>query len=86
MRRHVLPVLAAVVRDVNQAIVGAGPDQVGVFRGRSNRIDHAAMFAIRGIGLDKRPESRGNAGIFAREVGTDDLPTIAAIAGFKKDV
>ena len=50
---------------MDQAIVGTGPDQVRVDRRRSNRIDHAAMLALRRISLDKRPKRRGDTGIFA---------------------
>src|SRR5450759_5727970 len=75
LRRNVLPVLAAVVRYVNQPVVGASPDQVCVFRRRSNRIDHAAMLALRRIGLDKRPQSFRLSLIFTSQVGADDLPT-----------
>src|SRR4030088_181791 len=44
------------------------------------------MLALRRIGLDKRPERRGNSRIFTGKVGTDDLPTVAAIASGKKDI
>src|SRR5712671_1011629 len=44
------------------------------------------MLALRRISLDKRTKCRGNAGIFARQVGTDDLPTVATIAGGKQDI
>ena len=85
-RRHVLPVLATVARHVNQAIVGTGPDQVCVFRRRSNRIDHAAMLAFQRISLDKRPQSRWRTRIFARQVGADNLPTVATVAGCEQDI
>src|SRR6266852_648263 len=38
------------------------------------------MLALRRIDLDKRPESRRRGGIFASQVGADDLPTVAAVA------
>ncbi len=85
-RRNVLPVLAAIASYLDHAIVGSGPDQVGIFRRRSQRIDHAAMLALGGIGLDKWTESCGNARIFASEVRADDLPTVAAVARGKKHV
>src|SRR5258708_32386538 len=44
------------------------------------------MLALRGIGLDKRPECRRNSGIFTGEVGTDDLPTVTTIARCKNDI
>src|SRR6266446_2789520 len=44
------------------------------------------MLALRRIGLDKRPESRRNAGIFASQVGADDLPTVATVARCENDI
>jgi hypothetical protein len=79
-RRDVLPVLAAIARDLDQAIVGSGPDQVGVFGRWRDGIDHAAMLAFGGIVGDERAEGRGNSGIFTSQVGADDLPTVAAVA------
>ena len=85
-RRHVLPVLSAIACHLNHAIVGSSPNQFGIFRRRSNRIDHTAMLALRRIVLNKRPKCCGNAGIFAREIGADDLPTAAAVTSREQDI
>ena len=42
-RGHVVPGLAAVTRDMNQAVVGADPDRALVEIRRRNGIDHAAL-------------------------------------------
>src|SRR6266704_6420940 len=44
------------------------------------------MLALRRIGLDKRPESRRNDGIFASQVGADDLPTVTTVARGEHDI
>jgi hypothetical protein len=48
-RRDVLPVFSAIARNVNFAIVGAGPDGLGLLERRRHRIDRAAMLALFGI-------------------------------------
>ena len=46
-------VLAAVTGHLNHTVVGAGPDQVLIFRGWGNRIDHSTMLSLCGIVFDK---------------------------------
>src|SRR5580700_10368420 len=55
-RSYVLPVLAAVARYLNHAIVGSGPDQIRIFGRWRNRIDYAAMFALGRIVRNKRAQ------------------------------
>ncbi len=74
-------VLAAVARDVDQAVVGAGPDGVHVFgRGRdgeNGRVDFGAVLIL----------GDGAAGIAQRfrigagQIGADHLPGLALIGG-----
>src|SRR5439155_10554154 len=71
---------------MNQAIVGTRPDQVHVLGRGRERIDHATMLALGGIKLDEYTQIRRHARILARRIGTDDLPTIAAISGFEQHV
>src|SRR5664279_37205 len=75
-RRYIFPVFACVPRDLNNAIVGSGPDQLRVFWRWSDGIDDAAMLALRGIVVDERAKRSWNTRIFASEVRTDDLPTV----------
>src|ERR1035438_5737323 len=44
------------------------------------------MLAFGRIVCDKRPERRGNSGIFASQIWADDLPAVASIASRKQDV
>ena len=51
-RRNFAPVLAAVAREPDEAVVGAGPDDVGVERRGREGINYAAMFALRWVVRD----------------------------------
>ena len=79
-RRHVLPVRALVARAPDLAVIGADPQVVvGAARGR-NGVDHAAarshLQVQRGGGCVQRLR---RAGVFAREVGADDVPVLTAV-------
>ncbi len=81
-RSDVLPVFAGVCGDVDKAIVGADPDDVLLSRRGRDRVNDAAVFALRGIvGNKLLSEVRGNAGIFARQVGTDFMPAVSVVVG-----
>src|SRR6266566_6042628 len=83
-RRHVLPGFSAVARDVNQSVVRARPDGVRFFERRSNRVNNAAMLSFFRIARGENAETRGNFVGFAREIVTDDLPTVSRIGRFEK--
>ena len=80
-RRHVVPRLAAVDRDVNQPIVGPHPDAIDVERRRRDRVDDASL----------RRLCRGRARVLAdvrrdvprlpRQVGADLRPAVPAGRG-----
>src|SRR6185312_16301178 len=52
-RCHVAPRLSAVACYVNQAVVGADPDDVRVAVRRSDTVDDTAMMAVRRIRTDE---------------------------------
>jgi len=74
------------VGDLDQAIVGSGPDEVDVFGRWCDGVDDAAMLAFGGIVGDEGAEGRGNSGVFTSQVRADDLPTVAAVGGLEEDV
>ena len=76
---YVFPTLSAIARHVDQPIVTARPDQRAIFRRRCNRINHSPMLALGRIGIHELPQARRHSGIFARQIRTDNLPTLAAI-------
>jgi len=61
-RSNVLPVLAGIVGDLDQAIVGSGPDEVDVFGRWCDGVDDAAMLAFGGIVGDEGPRVAGTPG------------------------
>src|SRR5882672_5377523 len=79
-RSDVLPALATVAGYVNQAVVGADPDQVDIFRRRRDRINYSAVLSFRRVGVDKLAESRRHARTFTGQVRTDLVPTISTVA------
>ena len=78
-RRHVAPGPAAVVRDVDQAVVGAGPDEVLPQERRRDRVNHPAVLARFGVERRERPQVRRHIVRRAREIGADRLPAPAAV-------
>src|SRR4029077_2521848 len=85
-RSNVLPIFPAVASDPDQAIVRSGPESVdGPKRGRE-RIDDAARLVRLGIFLGKFSQAGRDAGVRAREVGTDDLPILPAVDGLEEEV
>jgi len=61
-RRDVLPILAAVSGDVDEAIVGSGPDRVHVLVGRRYGIDDAAARLARQVGRPEDADALGTSG------------------------
>ena len=72
--------------DLNQAIIGAGPDGIGIFVGSGHRIDNAAArhFGHR-VGSEDADAGR-HFRVFARQIGTDDLPALPSVRGLKEDI
>jgi hypothetical protein len=82
-----VPVLAGIARDLDQAVVGSGPDQVAVFGRWRDGVDDAAMLALGGIGGDEGAQARRDfRGLRESESGLMILPTVAAIGGAKQNV
>ena len=76
--RDVGPVRAAVSRRVHEPIVGSDPDQIHVLRRRSDRVDDAAVRALRCVGSVNAERTR-DARIGARQIAADDRPAAPAI-------
>ena len=85
-RRHVLPALAAVAGDLDQAVVGAGPERVRGLERRSEGVDRAALLGRRGILVGELAQARRDARALARQVGADGAPGGAAVAGLEDHV
>ena len=80
-RRHVLPRRAAVARHLHVPVVGAGPDEIGVFRRRRNR-EHGRVGLDAGVVLGDRTARRAHRlRIVARQVGADARPALAFVGG-----
>jgi len=77
--RDILPGLAVVVRQMNQAVVGADPDQRRAQRRRRNRINYAAPFLFRRVRGRSFIQVRRRPWIFTRHVLTDLGPALAAV-------
>src|SRR3954454_20582695 len=78
-RLDVPPRLARVAREIDQACIAAGPDHVAIERRRSHCVDHsvAARFCAADVCRTRLWRVRRCAG----EIGTNLLPTHAAIGG-----
>src|SRR5262249_17506664 len=85
-RRHVFPGLAAVAGDVDQAVVGAGPDGAAVAVRRGYGVDDAAARLVRQLRRAETADAGGRLRLLARQVGADDLPAFAAGAGLEQHV
>src|SRR5712664_2054568 len=85
-RRYVLPRFSAVARDVNQPVVRARPDRVCFLERRSDGVNNAAVLAFLRIARGENAEVRGSFIGFAREIGTDDLPTVSRVGRLEKHV
>jgi len=82
-RRDVGPGFTVVASELDEAIVGANPNLLGVDEGWSDGVDDAAAFGFRSIGGGGRIEIGWRARIFASEIGADGLPRLAVIGGAK---
>ena len=81
-----VPGLAAVARDVDQAVVGAGPDRVRVLIRRGDRVDDAAarLRCLAGVAVDA--DARGHVRRLARQIGADHRPAVAAVRRLEQHV
>ena len=80
------PGLSSVASEVNQPVVGAGPDEVFLHRRLSHGKDHVVVFNP-GILLGDGAAGHGLLGlVVAREVWADGGPTHPAVGAFKQNL
>src|SRR5437870_980104 len=70
---------AAVAGDMNQTIVGAGPDSVDVKRRGCNRIDHSALRRLRRRLRSIFTDAFWDFESLAREIGADLFPVSPSV-------
>ena len=81
---HIFPVTAAVPGHLDQAVVGANPDDTGV-KGRFGEVEYGVV-VLRDL-VGDRPSHRPLLVLFvARQIGADFGPRMAAVGGFQEDV
>ena len=83
--RHIVPALAAILGDVNQTIVAAGPDQVflgGTLHYRKDGVVHLDTGVVFGNGASGRLLLGF---VVAREVGGNHAPAHTLIGGLEKN-
>ena len=85
-RRDLRPVLAAVARHVDHAVVRARPDHVAVVRRRREREDRRVGFDAGLIERDRAAGRPERLGIGARQVGADALPALAFVGRLPEQV
>src|ERR1700685_42622 len=76
----VVPLVAAVARPPDQAIVCAGPECVDVFERRRERVNYTTLLFR--IFRNEIAYAGWNSGILAREIIADGLPGISAVGCF----
>jgi hypothetical protein len=81
-RREIFPVEAAVVGDVDQAIVSSRPSAVGTERRGCQSVDNAALRGLRVSRIAILADVGRDLPRLAGQVGADLLPRLAAIASF----
>src|SRR4029077_17462911 len=84
--RDVLPGLSGVLRNVNQPVVGAGPNCIRVLEGRRHGVNHATVFALLRIVSCEDAEVWRSVVGSAGEIGAHRFPGISAVCGFEQDV
>ena len=85
-RCHVVPVLAAIARHVNQTIVGAGPNHTLLQRRFHHRKDRAVVLDAGVVFGDWAARWSLLRLVVARQIGTDNLPALSFIDRFEKHV
>src|ERR1700758_3311935 len=81
-RRHILPTRAIITRHVNEPVVRAHPNRLGIKRGRANRVHHAKTIRHRLVDIPGRYriERLRQLRMQARQIRTDLRPRLPAIA------
>ena len=83
--RDIFPVLAAVASDVDEAVIGAGPDQIFLHRRFDDRKNCVVNFDARIVFGDRPTRCRLFGFVIAREVRTDNRPTHPGVGGLEED-
>src|SRR2546427_5858013 len=78
-RRYRLPGLAAVAREVNETVVGAGPQDVALVERLGQREDRAVDLGAGVVARDRAARQSELGRIVAGEVWTHDLPGVALV-------
>src|ERR1051326_952034 len=82
--RDVLPVLPPIARDMDKAVIGAGPDRVCLHTRRSDAKDGAVNFGAILIVRDRTAGIAERVRIVAREIGTNALPALPFVRGLEQ--
>src|SRR5215467_4282240 len=82
----VFPILSAVARDPDEAIISSGPDRIHIFKRWRQRVDCSALFSGLRIQSHLIPHAGGHSRSFACEIWADRLPGMTAVAGGKQYV
>ena len=82
-RRHVRPVLAAISRYLNQAIVCSCPDQIFLHRRLGNGEHRVVVFHAGDVERDRPAGGLLLALVIAREIRTDGCPARAMVGALK---
>ena len=83
--RHVVPRAPAVERVPDQSVVGPGPDEAAPDLRRGNG-EHDLAVELPEVIADDAAGRDDAAGVLRRQVGTDDAPGLALIAGLEDDL
>ena len=78
-RRHVRPRLSAVARDVDEPVVGSGPEDVRVLLARPQREDSAVHLRAVHVVRDRSARLLHRLRIVTRQVRADPLPVLASV-------
>src|ERR1700687_2559187 len=85
-RRDVAPILPAVPGEVNQAILGAGPDQLRILERGCDGIDDPAVFAFLRVGGAENAQVGWYLVLLPRQIGADRLPASTSVGGLEQHV
>ncbi len=83
---NVVPVLAAIVRNLDYAVVGADPNGFGIKRRNGERKNRANGFRAAQVEPDRTTAALLFRLVVAGEIGTNRRPMRAAVGGLKQDV
>ena len=85
-RRHVLPALAVIQRELNESVVRADPDHRSPYRGWRDCVDHAALSISIDRGCGARIECWRHEDLRTGEIGTDLRPRLRAVRCFEHEL